>query len=303
MDNTKFDYNLSKDFSLEITFCEKKIAGKYYIEEQVGTGGHSIVFKVRDKDDKNYAMKLFFKDSESEVKKELDLLKSISEKGNEKFFTTLIDSGNTKINKKKICRKTSEIKYTRTDDVTFLITILADDDLVSFVCKNKDSITFNQKIAMSLNLVNALSKLHTKDLIHRDIKPENVLQVGESLILSDFGLSIDSKSAKSKIRIEGPKYWPSPEYLNPCKDQAIATKSTDVFHLACILQYLFTGIYPLGFWNESNIFDSEADLSKEMKKKKRLIKALIETALHYDIDYRFEDGIEFYNNFEKIIAS
>lgn len=302
MKMSKYYYNLNKYNSLEIVFKEKKIANKYYIEEQIGTGGHSIVFKVRDKDDKNYALKLFFKDAPSEVEKELELLKSISVKGNEQFFTTLLDSGTTKIEKEKVCRKTGTVKSSSCDEVIFMITCLATDDLVSFVCKNKDVITFNQKIEMSLNLVNALSKLHSKNLIHRDIKPENILKIGDSLILSDFGLSVNSESVREKIRIEGPKYWPSPEYLNPCKDKAIATKSTDVFHMACILQYLFTGVYPLGFWNESNIFGAD-NLTVEMKKKKRLIKALIETALHYDIDYRFKDGIEFYENFERIVAS
>ena len=300
MNKDIFYYQINSYKSFIIELVDKKIDSKYYIEEKIATGGHSLVFNVRNNQDEHFAMKLFFKDTIEDISDELECMKIITVSGNERFFTTLLDYGTLDIKIKMVEHKTQKSSAQTVKTVPYLITSLAKGDLPSFICEKKSSITFLNKLNMSLNLVEALAILHEKNLIHRDIKPENILQNGDSLILSDFGLSIQTINSKKRIRIEGPRYWPTPEHLNPCKEQSKATQATDVFQLACILYYVFTGIYPLGYWESNDIFGNDI-LDLKMKKKKELLKGVLHTALHYDNESRFQNGMELHKAFINIL--
>jgi len=64
-------------------------------------------------------------------------------------------------------------------------------------------------------LCNALSYLHSKQIIHRDIKPENILiGVYGILKLADFGWSAESTESNKRTTLCGTLDYLAPEMLN-----------------------------------------------------------------------------------------
>ena len=65
-------------------------------------------------------------------------------------------------------------------------------------------------------LVNALSWLHSRNVLHRDIKSDNILLgSGGEVKLADFGLAIELYQGREKRRsVLGTPFWMSPEIIN-----------------------------------------------------------------------------------------
>jgi|GEM_PF-3426272 len=142
------------------------------------------------------------------------------------------------------------------------------DDLEKVICeKAKDSPKLKQQYYSQIfeRLTTDLTALHKENYIHRDLKPSNILIKGEYPILADFGLLAKHDSQEIK---KGPKYWPTPEFVEPCdnNDQSI-DKKTDIFQLGCIFYWITTQKYPVGFFD----FKQELDNAEIGEKLTELI--------------------------------
>lgn len=98
--------------------------------------------------------------------------------------------------------------------------------------RNSIDLTIEDRLSISIALLDALIRLHDYGIVHRDIKPENILFNGKAEII-DLGVS---ESAINKTRsIAGTSLFLSPEC---CKGQGTSEKS-DVFAMARILSHLW----------------------------------------------------------------
>lgn len=141
----------------------------------------------------------------------------------------------------------------------YIVMEFVDADLEKMICeKSTEDELLKQDYFSQIfkRLIEDLATLHSKGHIHRDLKPSNILLKGEYPILADFGLLAKHDSSEKK---KGPKYWPTPEFVEPCSssDQTL-DKKTDVFQLGCVFYWMVTKKYPIGFFN----FTQELSQSK-----------------------------------------
>jgi serine/threonine protein kinase len=92
-------------------------------------------------------------------------------------------------------------------------------------------------------LCNAIHYLHKNNIRHEDLKPQNVLIHGNSVLLTDFGFSLDFSDDSMSTTTGRPSAWTirysAPEVL----DFEPRNRSTDIFSLGCVLLEMVSGIY------------------------------------------------------------
>ncbi len=102
-----------------------------------------------------------------------------------------------------------------------------------------------QAAALCLQLVDALSVVHSKNILHRDLKPHNVLVTRrpEGLLLKvcDFGVSreVVTEHSRTTQAIVSPGYAAPEQYIRQQLTQAV-----DVYALGRVLWFLCTGRDP-----------------------------------------------------------
>ena len=119
-------------------------------------------------------------------------------------------------------------------------------ELFQFIIDNS---RINEKLArrMFLQIVNAISYIHSREIAHRDMKPENVLlDKNLNVKIADFGLCHpDAGSLMLKTPCGSPFYAP-PEVIN--NDQYDG-KASDIWSIGVVLFTMITGALP---WRETN---------------------------------------------------
>jgi len=113
-----------------------------------------------------------------------------------------------------------------------------------------------QKLAVFLQVAEAISVAHKRNIIHRDIKPSNILvnTAGQVKVL-DFGIALDESALRS---IKGDKYHGTPAYSAP-EQITVPVKisaATDVFALGVLLYQLITDTLPYPQTNPDELFDA-----------------------------------------------
>ena len=257
----------------------------YEVEERVDSGGNAVVHQALNASSGDQvAIKFLVKTSSARRKrflKEIQLLKET----HHYHIIQYLDSGRVKGYFK-------QRDYTKVNvKVPFLVMPLAERNLKQLVSNDPGLISYEQYIGQFKGLCSALGVLHSK-AIHRDIKPENVLIVGDTWVLSDFGLcrynlnNVDCTSDDEKI---GPVYWLSPEAINRViGNNDVISKESDVFQLCSVFWYVVTKRHPTGCL-----------CHKDWKGSDELFE-LIVSALSHDPTRRPHDGSDLSGRFDNI---
>ena len=132
--------------------------------------------------------------------------------------------------------------------IPFVILHRASNSLSDLV-RERSSLSPAEYLGQFVGLTKALVKIN-ESALHRDIKPENILVMGDTWLISDFGLC-DVLGAEADLSGEnekiGPIFWMSPEALNRrlgCEDEIC--QASDVFQLASVFWYAACGRHPSG---------------------------------------------------------
>ncbi|MEE8482608.1 MAG: protein kinase, partial [Acidiferrobacterales bacterium] len=107
----------------------------------------------------------------------------------------------------------------------------------------RQTLDFNQKLDVALQISKALAYAHKNGVIHRNLKPSNILISSKGKILiADFGIAqlVDVSPG------EPPPAADLPEYISPEQKsgRSALTAATDVYALGVLLYEMFTGQYP-----------------------------------------------------------
>lgn len=216
-----------------ITMSEigKILVDKYEILQQIGQGGMSKVYQVRDlRLDKYWALK------------QIDLRKH--ERHQEIFEQSIV--GEMELLKKLDHPALPRITdYFKEDGFIYIVIDYIDGETLGQKVEREGAIEEELVIQWALQICEALIYLHTREpkVIYRDMKPANIMVTKEGNIrLIDFGIAREYKEEESTDTIYlGTRGYAAPEQFG---GKGQTDSRTDIYSLGMTLYHLVTGCNP-----------------------------------------------------------
>ena len=204
------------------------IADRYELEELVGTGGMSSVYKAHDRLlERNVALKVLHEhhtadgDYVERFRREARAVAQLSHPN----IVTVIDRGEQ-------------------DGRQFIVFEYCDGENLKSLIEREAPLPERQAIELVQQIARALGFAHANGLIHRDVKPQNVLLDGDGQAkVTDFGIarSVDVHGTLTQTgTVMGTSDYISPEQARG----AHADEQSDVYSLGAVLYELLTGEVP-----------------------------------------------------------
>jgi eukaryotic-like serine/threonine-protein kinase len=204
------------------------IAGRYELEELVGSGGMSTVYRAHDRLlERKVALKILhgrFGDDEEYVERFRREARAVAQLAHPNIVT-VIDRGEDE------GRQFIVFEYVEGDDLKQLI------DRVG-------PLPIDQVVELGQQIAAALAFAHERGIVHRDVKPQNVLLDEEGRAkVTDFGIarSLDVEHGVTQTgTVLGTSNYIAPEQAS---GQPIDDRS-DVYSFGVVLFELLTGTVP-----------------------------------------------------------
>lgn len=204
------------------------IADRYELEELVGTGGMSSVFRARDNQlDRRVAIKLLHEHYAADpeylerFRREARAVARLSHPN----IVTVIDRGDH-------------------DGQQYIVFELVDGENLKELVLRSGRLSVRRALELALPVADGLAFAHDHGLVHRDVKPQNVLLSSEGEVkVTDFGIA-RSLHMEHGVTQTGTVLGTG-EYLAP--EQASGKQispATDVYSLGVVLWELLAGDVP-----------------------------------------------------------
>jgi eukaryotic-like serine/threonine-protein kinase len=204
------------------------IADRYELEELVGTGGMSTVFRARDRQlERRVAIKIlhehYARDPEylERFRREARAVAKLSHPN----IVTVIDRGDD-------------------DGRQYIVFEYVEGENLKELILRTGRLPVRQALELALAVADGLAFAHDRGLVHRDVKPQNVLLNGEGEVkVTDFGIA-RSLRVEHGVTQTGTVLGTG-EYLAP--EQASGKQvspATDVYSLGVVLWELLAGDVP-----------------------------------------------------------
>ena len=202
------------------------IAGRYELEELVGSGGMSNVFRAHDRLlERTVALKILHEqytrdeDYVERFRREARAVAQLTHPN----IVTVIDRGEQ-------------------DGRQFIVFEYVDGENLKELSA-RGPLDAREAIGLALQVAHALSFAHARGLVHRDVKPQNVLlnDDGQAKV-TDFGIarSLDVHGVTQTGTVLGTSDYIAPEQA---RGQKVDPK-TDIYSLGVVLYELLTGEVP-----------------------------------------------------------
>jgi predicted Ser/Thr protein kinase len=203
------------------------IAGRYELEELVGSGGMSSVYRAHDRLlERTVALKILheqFTRDDDYVERFRREARAVAQLAHPNIVT-VIDRGEQ-------------------DGRQFIVFEYVDGMNLKELMTQEGPVSPREAIELALQVARGLSFAHDNGLVHRDVKPQNVLLDADGRAkVTDFGIAhavnVDGMTITGTIM--GTSNYIAPEQARgqPVDEQ------TDVYSLGCVLYELLTGEVP-----------------------------------------------------------
>ena len=255
------------------------IAGRYELEELVGVGGMSNVYRAHDRLlERMVALKLLhdrYSDDEEYVerfRREARSAARLSHPG----IVTVIDRGEQ-------------------DGHQFIVFEHVPGETLKQLIDRRGPLPVDQVLELALQIGRALAFAHERGLIHRDVKPQNVLLNGDGRAkVTDFGIARMVDVDGTTGSIVGTSHYISPEQAKGEK----ADERSDVYGLGAVLYELLSGEVPFPGDNfvavaMRHVNDPLPSLLEKRPELPLRLVAAVERAMEKDTAKRFPTMIEF----------
>ena len=204
------------------------IAGRYELEELVGHGGMSSVYKAHDSLlERNVALKVLHQqyneddDFVERFKREARAVAQLQHPN----IVTVIDRGEE-------------------DGRQYIVFEYIDGENLKELVVRKGRLRVRDALEIALEIARGLAFAHEHGLVHRDVKPQNVLLNGDGRAkVTDFGIarSLDVEHGMTQTgTILGTSNYIAPEQASGQPVEAY----TDVYSLGIVLYEMLTGEVP-----------------------------------------------------------
>jgi eukaryotic-like serine/threonine-protein kinase len=204
------------------------IGGRYVLEELVGHGGMSSVYRAHDRLlERKVALKIlherYGEDDEyiERFRREARAVAQLSHPN----IVTVIDRGED-------------------DGRQFIVFEYVEGDNLKEIVEREGPLALDEVVTLGLEIARGLAFAHERGIVHRDVKPQNVLLNGDGHAkVTDFGIarSLDvEKGVTQTGTVLGTSDYIAPEQASG----QVVNRSTDVYSLGVVLFELLTGTVP-----------------------------------------------------------
>src|SRR5918992_2797477 len=204
------------------------IGGRYELEELVGTGGMSSVWRARDALlERKVALKILdprYSDDEEYVVRFEREARAVARLAHPNIVT-ILDRGKDR-------------------DRQFIVFEYVDGQTLKQIVDARGPLPIDEVVRLALEVARGLAYAHESGIVHRDVKPQNVLLNGDGHAkVTDFGIarSLDVERGVTQTgTVLGTSNYIAPEQASGERPGV----ESDVYSLGCVLFELLTGEVP-----------------------------------------------------------
>jgi serine/threonine protein kinase len=272
------------------TVIGTRLSGRYRIEDEVGSGGMSTVYRAFDETlEREVAVKLMHSDISSDpaalerFRREARTVAQLSHP----HVVMVIDAGED-------------------DGHPYIVFEHVRGETLKDRIRREGPLPIAEAIAYAIEIGRALQTAHEQGLVHRDVKPQNVLidEEGRAKV-TDFGiaLGLEPEGLTAAGRVVGTTDYVSPE-------QAMGrdvTAPSDVYSLGIVLFEMLTGSVP--FKGESgvnvamkHVSEGLPDVQRRRPEVSAALAGVVERATAKELDNRYRSMGEFVSDLEEVLT-
>jgi eukaryotic-like serine/threonine-protein kinase len=272
------------------TLVGTQLSGRYRLDEKVGAGGMSTVYRARDMTlERDVAVKLMHR----EIAADSDHLERFRREAravaqlSHPYIVNVIDAGED-------------------EGRPYIVFEYVQGETLKDRIRRLGRLPVAEAVAYAVEIARALGYAHQRHIVHRDVKPQNVLIDAEgSAKVTDFGIarSLDQDGLTADGRVLGTTDYVSPE-------QALGHKVTgqsDLYSLGIVLFEMLAGEVPFKGENQvavamKHVRDTLPDVQRLRPEVSSALAAVLERATAKDLDLRYADDLELIADLEDVLA-
>jgi eukaryotic-like serine/threonine-protein kinase len=266
------------------------IGGRYRLEEQVGSGGMSSVYRAFDPTlERHVAIKLMHRDISSDA----DQLERFRREAravaqlNHPHVVTVIDAGED-------------------DGAPYIVFEYVEGETLKDRIRRLGRLPVAEAVAYAVEIGRALECAHEHMLVHRDVKPQNVLIDPDGRAkVTDFGIarSLEAQGLTATGRVLGTTDYVSPE-------QALGhevTAQSDIYSLGIVLYEMLTGEAPFQADTQvavamKHVREPLPDVQRRRPEISAALAAVVERATAKETRNRYATVSEMVHDLEEVLA-
>ena len=266
------------------------ISERYRLEEKIGSGGMSSVYRAFDPTLERWvAIKLMHRD----ISNDPDQLERFRREArtvaqlNHPHVVTVIDAGED-------------------EGAPYIVFEYVEGETLKERIRRLGRLPVSEAVAYAIEIGRALEAAHASLLVHRDVKPQNVLidRDGRAKV-TDFGIarSLEAQGLTATGRVLGTTDYVSPE-------QALGhevTGQSDVYSLGIVLYEMLTGEAPFKADTQvavamKHVRDPLPDVQRRRPEISASLAAVVERATAKETQNRYQQVSEMVHDLEEVLA-